>query len=435
MKTMNKIDYLYLCIKEAYPLRVFDWYYKALAIPEMIKEDYSELNTLSLVKQPDGMYFLDENRELVKLIGWEKGKPLFHPQTLIPIDNKILSTVQKPMEVKIGSALLNAVIIPKDLRDKFVYLEGKLSPRDFEKQVALRVINKDEPKKKDSIYREDKDRIDSGINFFNGIADLTNIPVTEKSITRAPGVEEFVNKLIEEAGDNITDRVVLTEIENKVREYDSKFLDGDPVAENLFSGKAFTARHKLFGMYGEGLDFINDSSNNTVITQSVADGIDPTPETLVKYNNDLRYASFSRGDNTALAGVIFKYLQQALGSIRMMPNPCNTTRGLVKIMNEREVSYSVGRFIKKGNSWKVIADHDEAKALLNKEVEMRSPRTCKTPGNDICYACMSARFFSFSNAVSGLAAKVSEVLLTMFLKLMHGTKTEIIEIDIDDLIN
>lgn len=435
METITKEEYIRAALIARTPLTKVGWYYKAIAIPELVDEDYSKLGPLDLVKRSDGMHTLNSKKELVKIVDFTKGEPLFTINDTITIDKEVFSNVPKPIETKLGRAILQCVIFKPEIRDKFTYINEKFEPPRIEKEVGKRVRNDDDEWGKDSISMNDMKEINDNMNFFNAIADLTNIPATPRSITKADGIDEFVQKLVDEAGDTITDRVKLTEIEDKVREFDGEWLKGDPVAENLYSKKAGVGRHKLYAMYGSGLDFINDSSNDTTIITPVGGGIDPTPSELTKYINDLRYASFSRGDNTALAGVIYKDLQRSLASIRILPDPCNTTTGIVKKMTPQEIAYSVGRFIKKNGKWVAIQSIDEAKALYNKEVEMRSPQTCKAPSGTICYACLSARYKDQANGIANMAADISSTLLTMFLKLMHGTKSVNIAIDMDDLIN
>lgn len=436
MKTITKFDYLKECVRERKGIIERVWFVKAFTIVDLKEEDFTKLKHLDLYIKNDGLYAVmktDGNLEPVKIVDYKRDNPLFIPVEEIEVDSSVMSNITEKTTT-VGRLIRNAIIVPKYLESKIPYINKNISPRGMEEIIAVRVKNENETKNKDSISVQDMILMINNMNFLDSLGTILVSAATPKSVTKAPGVDKFVKKLVEEAGDDIRDPVKLVEIENKVRAYDKEYLKDDPVANLTFGSKAEIGRFKMYGMYGSGLDFVHDRSNDTLVIDPIGDGMNPDPNEIPKYFNDLRYASFSRGDNTALAGSIYKELQRALNTIKVTPTPCNTNQGVVKVMTPQEAKYSVGRFIKDGNKWKVLSSVDEVKALLGKTVEMRSPRFCKEK-DGICYACMSARYKKLSNGVSNMAADISSTLLNMFLKLMHGTKTVLIKIDKNDLIN
>lgn len=436
--TISKYDYLRNCVRTREAIDTKDWWVKAFALPDLKDEDQTKLNTNDLCIKPDGLFVVNELSELVKIVDYKRGEPLFKIGETMMVDSSVMSNIQGEMEVLLTRLLINAIVVPKRLESKFPFMNpenGLIDVGYIESIIAPKVKNKDEEFFSDSITVKEMIEVINNLNFFELVAVLVNTAASPKAITKAKGVDKLTKQLLEEAGDEINDPVKLVEIETKIRAYDANYLKDDPVARNIMGKKSGVGRFKMYGLYGKGLDFVKDSKNDTLIKTSMSDGFDATPESIPKYFNDARYASFSRGDNTALAGTIYKELQRSLNSIIISPTACNTSRGLVKVFTKAEVNYSVGRFIKVDNKWKTINSIDEAKSLVGKTIEMRSPIHCKSPGDTICYACMSTRFKHTPNAVSNMAASISDVLLNMFLKLMHGIQTDVTEIEIDDLIN
>lgn len=436
MTTRN--EYLKLCIQNRTPLKKSKWYVSAFAIPVLTDKVLDEDDQyLDLVTKSDGLYFVNEdNTTVTKISDYVMDKPLINSEDRMDVDSTFMSNITKPFNCKIGTMIINAVIVKPELESKlpFMYENGeKLSIAQVNREISTRTTNPEDKQFKDSITVEDMIECMDNIHFFNSIGLIINIGASPKTITKATGMSEYVGKLLKDAGDDVYDPVKFVEIEDKIRAYDAEYLKGDLVAENLMSRKSGVGRQKMFGVYGNGLDFVNDRSNHTLVVRPIADGINPDPKELSKYFNDLRYASFSRGDNTALAGTIYKELQRSMASVVVLPEPCNTKQGIVKTMTKMEIAFAVGRYIKQDNKWVVISNIEEAKSLYMRKVEMRSPRTCTAPGNSLCYACMNSRYKFLVNGVSNMGADISAILLNLFLKLMHGIKVTTVKIDDEDL--
>lgn len=439
MSVITKLDYLYRCVDNRFIINEKNWYIKAFTIVTLKNEDPADLHVNDICIRNDGLYVkLNEENDLAKIVDYEPGKALFDHQEKITIDSNIISSVNGKTVTKIGRLLLNAVIFPKHVEKRTGFLnpplDEKLDVDAFTSVFESRIANPEDRQTPTSITVKEAIEISDNIMFFDSLGTYLVTACTPKTITRAEGITEYRDKLIKEMGDDIHDSVKLVEFENKLRDYDKEYLKGDPAAENVFVGKTAVGRFKTYGIYGKGLDFVNDASNDTLVMRSVADGLSTDPEELPKYFNDLRYGSFARGSNTALGGYVYKILQRSLGGLVIDDKPCNTTRGYVKKMTKQEVKYAIGRYIKQSGKWHLITSKEEAKALLGKVVEMRSPVYCTTKGNKVCYACMSMRYKYLSNGVTNIASENSSAILTMFLKLNHGTETSVTDIKREDLL-
>ena len=181
------------------------------------------------------------------------------------------------------------------------------------------------------------------------------------------------------------------------------------------------------------MDFIDDGENKVVVSP-LTEGLSTSPEDFPKYMNDLRLGSFARGSSTALSGYSYKILQRSLTGLTILDKPCDTTRGYKRIIDSKSYKKLVSRYIKSGTKWILIDSLESAKQYVGKEVEIRSTMYCTSPGNTVCYACMSEAYKTFPNGITNIAANISSTLMNQFLKLIHGKITETVNIDMEDLV-
>jgi hypothetical protein len=254
-------------------------------------------------------------------------------------------------------------------------------------------------------------------------------------ITKPTGIEEVKKKLFEEYKDKLHDPVKVVELEEKLEAYDKEYLKDDPAAPKLLNKKSKTARKKSYLMFGNTMDFIEEKDQKPILT-SLNEGLPTNEEEYAKLNNDSRIGSWYRGSGTAMGGYSAKILAKTLGSMQILKTPCNTTKGIIRSITDNNYKIIINRYIKENNKWVLVISETKAKSFIGKEVEIRSLMYCKSPGNTVCYACMSEHYKEISEqAIYTLAFNLSAVLLTMQLKLMHGTVTEKCEIKMQDLVN
>lgn len=437
---MTKIEYLKKCITSGKIIENKNWYTSCFAIP-LLKDEQIDINQkqhLSVITKLDGLYFIDtvsdqENsnisNQLVKITDYKKDSPLFSFQELIEVDSSWLPTIKTKQQTKIGVLIINALILYPSLGTKLDYLNTTIKLEDIEAILSARVKNDDVATSSDITVKEMIDCI-SRFGFLSTLSTLISIATTPKAITPPPGIDKIKKELIAEYKDQLHDPVKVVELESKLNKVDDDYLADDPAAKNIFNKKSKTARKKMYLMFGETKDFI--TGNQHVITPSLSEGVNTSPEDFPAYMNDLRYGSFSRGASTQLAGYAYKVLQRSLSGLSISPTPCNTTKGLKRLITKSNHNKLVNRYIKDGG-WKLISNLEEAKKYIDKIVEFRSSMYCTSPGNTVCYACMSENYKNSPNGINNLAANISEVLLKMFLKQMHGSITEVTDIQMKDL--
>lgn len=432
MRTVTKKEMLLYCVKNRVGFTKKDWFAKVFAIPKLFKEETIKLEDGSICMQPDGPYLvMGEEKELLKISDYIPNEPLFRMKDPIKVTSETMSNITGEIDTLVGRLVLNAILFTKELEKKIPFINKYVSGAgDIEKILSTASNNIQDP-----VTVEEIIGVIDRMNFIDSLGLIINIATSKRAISAAPGIKEYSRKLITELGDDIHDPVKLVELEKKLLDYDQKWLADDPVARDVFKSKAVTGRFKMYCMQGKVNDFVKDGSNDGIIKRSISDGMNPDPKEFMKYLNESRFGSEARGSKTALGGVTYKRNQQALGTIRISPEPCNTSRGLKKIFSKADVNFGVGRYRKDGNKWALIRTKEEAESLLGKEVEIRSPMYCRREGNEVCYACMSVRYKNIPNGIINLAADVSSAILNMFMKLMHGTKVEVAVINEDDLFN
>lgn len=435
----TKLDYLKKCITQrsgaGLPIENKDWYVICFTNPVLKKtEDWGTNHQLyDIVTQEDGLYFVDHDSNseqiLTKIEDFKKGEPLFKFQDDIEVDGTWLPSIEGKITTKIGRLVVNAMAFFPVVGERLPYVNKKFSQREIEALIIGKTKNQEDMTDSSISVPEMIECIDR-LNFFMSISTFANVGATAKTITPPPGVEELKKKLIAEYGDELKNPVKFVEFERRLKELDKEYLEGDPGA-GLFNGKSRTARAKMFLAYGNTLDFEEGEVPNTILP-SLSEGIDNNPEDIAKAMNDLRYGSYSRGASTALSGYSYKVLQRSLSGLKVSKTPCSTTKGLKRLITERNYKKLVGRYIKDGK-WILIENTDAAKAYVGKIVEFRSAMYCLASENTVCYACMGEGYKNSESGITNLAANISTVLMNLFLKLMHSVETVTTDIEIDDI--
>lgn len=433
----TRLEYLKKCIVGGKPIEYKNWYTHCFAIP-LLKDttNWKDCTPLSIVTQNDGLYYTDLNESneyvLVKIVDYKKDTPLFSFQEEIEVDPSWLPTISSKITTKIGILIVNALVLYPALSTKVDYINSKIKVSDIETILANKVRNDDVATEKDVTVAEMINCIDR-LCFLSSLATLVNLAATPKAITPPPNIDKIRKDLLAEYKDQLHDPVKVVELENKLAEVDKEYLADDPAAKNIFNSKSKTARKKMFLMLGDTMDFIDDGENKVVVSP-LKEGLSTSPEDFPKYMNDLRLGSFARGSSTALSGYSYKILQRSLTGLTILDKPCDTTKGYKRTIDSKSYKKLVSRYIKSGTKWVLIDSLETAKQYVDKEVEIRSTMYCTSPGNTICYACMSEAYKSFPNGITNIAANISSVAMSQFLKLIHGKITETVDIEINDLV-
>lgn len=433
----TRLEYLKRCLKSDTTIGKKSWHVMAFAIPILKTtpiEDLSRWSPLDLVVQQDGLYYMEisETGELVpsRIVDQVLGKPLFEYQETLNVDNTWLPSISSTIETKVGRLIVNKIALVDVIGSTIPYINNKFKDNTIENLLS-KIVTEEEiiPPGKVSVSQmiECMDRL----NFFTGLSTFINTAATAKTITPPPNIEKDKARLIAEYGDRLQDPIVDVEFEGKLMAIDAEYLKDDPAANNIYNKKSRTGRKKIFLSFGDTQDF-KRNQDGTVVVPSLSEGVSTDPNDFVNYMNDLRFGSFARGSSTALSGYGYKILQRSLAGLSISNTPCNTKVGLTRTVTDSDYKKLTNRYIKL-KDWTLVSNDAIAKSYVGKEVEIRSTMYCTSPGNTVCYACMSEVYKNRDNGINNIAADISWVLMTQFLKLMHGVIMETTTIEMKDL--
>lgn len=428
----TKLEYLKLAIRYNV-IEDLNWYYYCFAIPVLKLEEVTNKKIAKVFTKLDGLYFINENIEEEKIIDYEPNKPLYKFSDVIEVDSSYSPYITSKFETKIGNLIFNTLILFPSFKNKLPYINEPIKISKLETIIANKVKNNEEATEKDITISELVTFIDK-LGFLTNLANIVNIAATYKTITPPENIKEKKKELLEKYKDQLHNPVKVIELENELDKIDKEYLADDPAAKNIFNRKSKIARKKMFLMFGNPLTFDENSSGKAILT-SLSDGLNTKEDIYPDYMNDLRVGSFSRGSKTALGGYVYKILQRSISPIKIVNSDCGTKKGLKRKINDKNASKLINRYIMENKNWKLIETIDEAKKYIGKEVEIRSSMYCQEKENKICYKCVSENYKNLPDGATIILSDLSAIILSLFMKLIHGLIIENAEIDIEDLVN
>lgn len=418
---MNKLDYL----KTAISLKLFMKMGWLISVFSVTKPHDGEKYTGKIIPQDWGYSFIDSNGELTKIEDAVKGEPLFRFLDAIMVDSSWAENVDKPSETRIGNLIFNHVAILSSFGKKHPFPFGRVTISGLEAGIAAKlksVPKEDEERSSNYYYVDEHIRFKNALRFYSGITQLATWSATARTITPAPGIDEFKKQLLVKYGDKLTDPVELVNFEKELQAFDEKYLEGDPANGTFMAGKVKNvSRKKMFLAVGAGLSF-TDSNRVVPITNSLQDGWPTEPEQFEAMMNDLRAGSYSRGAETIKGGVAAKVLLRSTNTLQIQDTDCGSKLGIRRTYDKTSINKLIGRYIVDTKPV-LISNIEQASEYIGKNLKVRSPMYCrlKGDGNSRCRICCGENLFKFPTGFAIPATEVSGILLYASMKAMHGT--------------
>jgi len=445
---MKKLDYFKLAIAYSNIYEYKDWYIKCFNI--LLRDDLEDnwkKNPIrfDIVKKPDGIYFVDiiqNNNEkpeytLIKIEDAKPNEPLFNFTDPIEIEANFLKNVKTKTQTLIGNVIINAAAIVPCFGDKIEFINGSIVTSRLESIIVPKVNkrpNEFDVERPGEVSLKSFLEFVDRISFFTNISKTTVLPATEKSITVSKDFKKKKEELLKKYEGKLNDPVEVVKYEKELLDIHKEYLKDDPTYGKMLSGKVLNvASKKMFLSFGDERTFENKKEAKPVLT-SLEEGWDTSEDVYKNYINSLRSGSYARGAETVKGGVAAKVLLRSIGGLNIQTTPCDTKKGIIRIFNEKDYTKLVDRYIKINNQWKHIENQDEAKQYIGKEVEVRSPMWCTAENNSICYACLAGRYKEDVNGITTLALEISNTILYMFMKLMHGVALDTVNIELEDML-
>jgi len=422
---MSKTEYLWYALENEFP-NDFTW------ITDMFSILADENHNDEYVKIDNNKIYAKQDDNLIEI--GEFGKPIFTTKEKITIDKNMLNLVDKPTETTVGRLIMNYLIIYQNFGHKIPYLNKQFGFEEIESNyIEKMLVDNDKPDKGITVS-EYKNYMDTMLYIMN-FNKVISVSITEKTSLPPKGIEEYKKQVIKELeekyGPNaLEDKAVAALFEEKMMEYDEKWLKGDPAEGKFVVGKIKGARKKMFIDYGVGMDF-KPTNKAKVITQSLLDGYPKDPEKLAVLFNDSRLGSYSRGAETQKGGVAAKVSLRATNDIKVLNKDCKTKMFLFMPITKNNYKKFINRYMFNDKMENVLLTEDLLKSLIGDVIKLRSPLYCNED-HHYCVYCMGKGYEDKENAISLAVSGLSGKILNESMKRMHATLTEVVKFNIHD---
>lgn len=427
---MNKIEYLKHSIHEGWVEHI-SWLFSAFSIPINRSANTPLSFGGTILAEPWGYSVTNIEDTPTKITDAKPKEPLYNFSDPITIDESWFPNVQGSITTTIGNVIVNAIVIVPSFHKKIPFITGTFVPSTVEKKyIAPKLHSNPQEGKEDPsfIYVRDYLKFCKRVAFLEALVTLSCTSATEKNVAPPPGITEFKKALLEKHKDELHKPEVLSMIQDKLQEYDDKYLEGDP-GQKFLTGKVKNQRKKMYQMVGMGLSF-KQTGDISPITNSLNEGWSKNPEDLAAMFNDQRYGSFARGAETINGGVAGKYIIRTLSGYSIVDGDCGTKLGSIEVLRQGEEAGYAGRYITEGGKVKLLATKEDVGAYLGKQITMRTPRMCKSPDLTFCRVCSGEALFRFKNSLVIPGTEISNTILYANMKLFHtsGLKTKKLEL-------
>lgn len=431
---MNKVEYLLAALKSGL-FKKRAWVVSAFATISEGPDDYKkDPYPYRLVSTVTGMMFVDplNNNELTRITDSKPLIPLYTFDDVVVVDASICKNVDGQIETTLGNLIYNLTCIVPAFKAKVPYQTGKISIPKFEDYVAPLLTSNVAPGEEENpkaIYCYEWEVYGKNISsYIDSLANLCIYAATEKVVCPPEGIEAFKKSLNAEYAGRLHDPIVLAEYEKKLKEFDDKYLAGDPSTRGFLSGKVRNiARKKMFLCLGAEAGFTQTQEVKPVLN-SLDEGWSTKQDEFVQMLSASRYGSFSRGAETVKGGVSAKVIIRALNNVLIMDEDCGTKVGLPRVFTQSDIHQLAGREIKSGASW-LLVTKETANKYIGVNLIVRSPQYCKMGNQRICKHCAGERLSISPTGVASAGTEISGIILTAFLKKMHGTVLSLAKMD------
>ena len=421
MININMSDYIKYSLQKGYPLEL-KWFLTLFSVLEnKFDTDFFKYDGKDVILKTDNETIYETDRI-------KKGLSLLEFNDEIEIDKDFLVNVNSKTKTTVGRLVMNWLIGTYCFNNKIPYINEAFTFKKVEKLIEPLLGSNDE----NSISIEEyKKFLDLNL-YITSFANYYSVGVTEHSLKPAPGIKEYRNKVIKELekkhGKNaLKDPIVFKELEDKLMEYDKKYLESDISYGKLINKKVLTARKRMYGVFGMTGNLATDKK--TFIKADLASGIQKNKEDISSYINNNIYGSFSRGNETKDMGVLTKNIIRSTSDVIVNDTDCKTTLTLKTKVKDTETLLS--KYIIENNKL-VLLTKDNINNYMNKEVNLRDPLFCKSE-TGVCIYCIGENYRGHEQEVPMEATSLGGEYLNASLKKFHGVELKTTKLP-DDLI-
>lgn len=419
-----------------------DWVISLFAVTKLPEHNPDKCYPYQLVRsnmRNSSYYCVDpaDTTQLIELDGTNTTHPLFTLDEPVRLKPNDLINVKEEVITTYSAAIINAYVLIYAFGAKIPYMHDMRNGDKLDKLILSKAVDyppdflsKDEAYLKEciagldpndpNIYVHELKKYSFASAALPGFSTIAAPAGNVKTMSVNPAIIQRRDQLLQENEGKLHDPVVMANIINELATMDMKDFENDPANGFFIKDKSFfVSRMKAHILYGIEYGMDKTSLKPTVIKTSLSEGIQVND--LPALVDSSRAASYDRGNQTALAGAGVKEIYRALQNVTVAKSSCNTKLGLVLPIETGNVDELVGRYaLALGTDKSFLITQEWAKKNIGKNVIVRSPMYCKSPGMSYCPECIG---IAYSKSPTGLHIAGSDILSIFMndsMKAMHG---------------
>lgn len=435
---MKKLD-LFLRAMYAQEYRRTDWVISAFAViaedPNGWKKDPYPYR---IVQTQTGSWYVDPEKnceELSPIEGTVPGEAPFKVRDRVRLPVGYVENMFEETETTYGNLLANYILLIYPFGDKIPYKTGSIAADKIEDEIIKRLRDTPEdgtPRDEKYLYVDEYLKFADAAFYLVGFSQLVVPANTPKSIQTHPDMPALKAKLYEQYKDQLKDQAVIARIGAEMQKLDREWLKGD-LSEGFFTGKSYkVVRPKLFQHMGSESG-LSDSIEANTIKNSLSEGWDI--HKFPDMNNNLRAGSFNRGAQTMLGGESVKWLLRAAGNIMITEDDCGSNMGKAVYMEGDAAKKAIGFNLMNDDGTTTEVTSENVGTYIGKTVRLRTPMFCRLDKTDFCKTCVGVRLAAIPTGAASAISEIGSILLSIFMKAMHGKVLETNHWDWKDQLN
>ncbi|MGL5315683.1 MAG: hypothetical protein ACRC92_20680 [Peptostreptococcaceae bacterium] len=311
-------------------------------------------------------------------------------------------------------SLLNTTVYGNTLQDVFKNVMWMQIEKKTEGKVMNTVVSR---------YNE----------FCLRAATVYNATCTYEMLNPDQEFIDFRNKTIDPIADEVKESGDIEKLEGKeaeVIEFAKKKFAKDDMYE-LYQSKnkaSWTNDFKAMHIDMGALPSIT-GGKASIVTRPLTDGmsIEDEPDLV----NTGAMGAYMRGNQTALAGALYKLITSSFTNVTGTRGDCGNTKTIeVEVSSKYDI---LGKYMvnSKGESIRITLENVDK--YVGKTVNIRDPFFCKSTGDSYCSHCVGELPFEILGRdkipIGILTAEAATGLLNMFMKATHDLKQSVFTID------
>ena len=269
-----------------------------------------------------------------------------------------------------------------------------------------------------------------GCDLLQQLADFFVTSSTDKSISPAPGIEEFKTKLYKEAREKYGDRLdtdikLVVYIENQLVEYDRAYMKDDPTYNVVVNEKVLSnARKNLYGTIGTEIGM--DGKVAPIVENSLLEGYPEDNKQLAALYNSSRKGSIMRGHMTQFTGADADITSRVLNAITVELTDCNTPDTLSVLLTQSNYDEYINYYIMI-NGKPLMLNPVNVKEYIGKTVQVRTYLGCKLGNNKYCSTCSGRQGEDNKKIAIVLSTENNAIFTNGSMKAMHDKTLKLVE--------